>query len=561
MFEAHICLNDIGLNDQERDSKVLTRCLAALAIYIQADCSEEDAGAAVWDGSDDDGIDAAYFDSSTARVILVQSKWIQKGTGEPAANEIGVFAKGVKDLIENNLANFADRLNGQLKDISLQLLTPGTKVHLVLISTGASSIAVHGQSVITQLLNELNIDESDPIASFEVMGLAEVYSGLANDRQQGNVNLDAHIRDWTYIHAPFPAYFGIIDGLQLKNWLKQYGKRLFTANIRYSLGATDVNDQIQQTATNNPENFWYFNNGITLVAHEAPRAPAGGASHDIGIFSLNSASVVNGAQTISSLAMVENDANLSHVRVLIRVILLSTTPPDFGNDVTRANNLQNRIESRDFVAHDPEQRRIREEMKMGGVEYEFLRSENVSSTETSCELIEVMTALACASGDPSLVVQIKAGTGRFFADLSKPPYKTLFNPSTSGVKAFNATVVCRAVDNWIDRKKKSFTKQQQHGFSWGVLVHGNRMLAAAVFKEIDANQLSQPIEQFSKSLQQASIDVICEDVYNKMLAMLQKYYENNVLGSLFKNLAKSKHVFDLITQKVMNKDDNATIKG
>jgi hypothetical protein len=98
------------------------------------------------------------------------------------------------------------------------------------------------------------------------MGLSEVYACLANDPLQGSLTLEATILEWTYIATPYPAYFGMVDGLQLKTWWKSHGKRLVASNIRHSLGVTDVNNEIKQTATSAPEKFWYFNNGITLVA-------------------------------------------------------------------------------------------------------------------------------------------------------------------------------------------------------------------------------------------------------------------------------------------------------
>jgi hypothetical protein len=98
----------------------------------------------------------------------------------------------------------------------------------------------------------------------------------------------------------------------------------------------------------------------------------------------------------------------------------------FENEVTRTNNLQNRIEPRDFVAKDSEQRRTRQEMAIEGIDYQFVRSEEATPTATTCELIEVTTALACASGDSALAVQVQTGIGRFFNDLSKAPYKAIY---------------------------------------------------------------------------------------------------------------------------------------
>ena len=545
MFEPHLDLSDVSAHDLDRDNKVLSRCLAALAIYLQSGCSEKDAAACVWDGADDNGIDAAYFDAADSRVLFVQSKWINKGSGEPEANEISTFVKGVKDAIEQNQADFHARLHPRLADIFLRLGTPGNSVHFVVVSTGASTLAKHGTSIIKGVLDELNGNDPDPIASAEVMGLSEVYSGLANDPLQGSLSLDATILEWASVSSPYTAYFGIIDGLQLKQWWKTHGKRLVSENIRHALGATEVNNQIRQTAAGAPERFWYFNNGITLIADEASKAPSGAASHSAGVFSFKGASIVNGAQTVSSLGKVDNDASLGIVRVPIRVIILKTAPADFGREVTRTNNLQNRIEPRDFVAQDSEQARLRQEMAIEGVDYQFVRSEETSPTPTSCELIEVTTALACAAADPNLAVQVKTGIGRFFGDLQKPPYKILFNPTTSGASAFNATLMQREIDGWIEKKKKALPKKS--GANWGVLVHGNRILAAAVFKKIGALKLSQPIATFPAHLGSLKLDSVCEDAYGKMVAAVQKGYANKFLAVLFKNPSMSKDVFEQTT--------------
>jgi hypothetical protein len=244
MFEPHLDTTDLGASDPERDQKVLTRCLAAMAIYLQAGCTEKEAGESVWDGPDDNGIDAAFFDAATSRVIFAQAKWINKGSGEPEAKEIGCFVKGVKDAVEQDDTDFHKRLQGRFADISLRIGTPGTQIHAVVVSTGTSSLAPHGSSILNRFLNELNGDDPQPIASKEVIGLQEVYAGLASDSSQGTVPLEATVLEWSFIATPYPAYFGIIDGLQLKNWWKVFGRRLVSGNIRHALGVTDVNNEI-----------------------------------------------------------------------------------------------------------------------------------------------------------------------------------------------------------------------------------------------------------------------------------------------------------------------------
>ena len=107
----------------------------------------------------------------------------------------------------------------------------------------------------------------------------------------------------------------------------------------------------------------------------------------------------------------------------------------------------------------------------------------------------------------------------------------------------NATAVQRTIDNWIDEKKKSLLKKS--GPSWGVLVHGNRIFAAAVFGHIDGGKLAQPIQSFGQALPTLGVDAACEVVFNKMVSAIQTHYSNKFLAVLFKNPTMSKHVYDL----------------
>jgi hypothetical protein len=217
MFEPHIDLSDISSNDAERDQKIVSRCLAAMAIHLQTGCTEKEAGESVWDGADDNGIDAAFFDAATSRVVFVQAKWINKGAGEPEAKDIGSFVKGVEDAVEQADTSFHSRLHGKFADISLRIGTPGTQIHAVVVSTGISALAVHGKTILDGLLFDLNGDDPQPIATSEVLGLTEIYAALASDSTLGTVPLDATILEWSYVSSPYPAYLESLMGFSSRS--------------------------------------------------------------------------------------------------------------------------------------------------------------------------------------------------------------------------------------------------------------------------------------------------------------------------------------------------------
>ncbi|MBL8137377.1 MAG: hypothetical protein JNL48_12200 [Acidobacteria bacterium] len=157
------------------------------------------------------------------------------------------------------------------------------------------------------------------------------------------------------------------------------------------------------------------------------------------------------------------------------------------------------------------------------------------------------TALACANGDPTLAVQAKTGLGRFYLDLAKAPYKTLFNPTTTGARAFNAVLLQREIDAWIESKKISLGKKKS-GPEWGVLVHGNRLLAACVFAKVGASALNTTIAAFRPALSGMAVSATCEQVYAAMVAKLKVSFPGRWLAVLFKNPTLSRQVFDAATK-------------
>lgn len=526
------------------DDMFLSRALAAHAVQMATDCSVEDAAKSIWDGPDDNGIDAAYYEADEARVILVQSKWIHAGFGEPAAKDIGSFVKGAFDLIEVNASGFHARLETKVADITKRLQEPGTAIHLIVISTGANILAAPATAYISRFLDEVNSGGIAPMASSSTIGLKEVYSSIASDGTRGNVSLNCQMLHWHFVREPYPAYFGLIDGLTIRQWWREHGKRLLSSNIRHSLGTTDVNAQIRQTAEEAPERFWYFNNGITVIAENTSQAPAAGSTRDAGVFSLLGASIVNGAQTVSTIGLVEDEACLGKIRVSVRVILLNHAPDKFGDEVAKANNLQNRIEPRDFVAQDPQQHRLREEMAMEHIDYQYMRSDEYSPSANSCDVLEVTSALACALGKSHMAVQVKTGLGRFYLDLTKPPYITIFNPATTGSRAFNAAICLRAIDAWIETAKRQLPKKS--GPKHGVLVHGNRVLASLAFAVRLGQHLDKSVSDFKASAPHIgpSFRELMETLVVYAEQVLQQDYEGRHLAILFKNPSETHSVFE-----------------
>jgi AIPR protein len=98
---------------------------------------------------------------------------------------------------------------------------------------------------------------------------------------------------------------------------------LFAENIRVVIPRSDINEGILQTIKTEPDWFAYYNNGITMLAESIEIGPGGALNRDVGYFKLAGASIVNGAQTVSTLGSVlgtEHEPNLGAAFVLVRCI-------------------------------------------------------------------------------------------------------------------------------------------------------------------------------------------------------------------------------------------------
>ena len=539
-FESHIPKDELKATDPEIDIKIQTRCLAAFAVQAATDCTDLDAGAAVIDGGEDNGLDAVFYSPGQNCLVLVQSKWIRDGKSEPDSAEVAKFCNGVHDLVNSEFGRFNERLKRRQSSIENALSNFNCRLMLVLVHTGKSVLAEHATRQIQDLLAELN--DATEIATFQNVGQERIYATMAEGAAGGAINLEFGLSSWGKVETPHVAFYGMVTGTEVAAWWKEHGERLFAKNLRGVLGPTEVNKQVTETIDSRPDDFWYFNNGITVTAKNVEKTIAGGGNRDLGTFRASGAFVVNGAQTVSTVGRYPGSAEtLSRVRIPLRVISLAGSTDDYGALITRTNNTQNRIEARDFVSQDPEQQRIRVELQIEGIEYHLARSEGFKPTDIAFDLEEATVALACATGESNLAVLAKREIGRFWVDLDKAPYKRLFNPSVSSLFIHHCVLFHRMVERRISELIKGLDRRS--GKKYGVLVHGNRLIAAAVFQR---QKLSPPLgdTKLEPGAHYEAVKPIVDDVVEVLTREVGARHVDNFLAVVFKNPTKSKVLFD-----------------
>lgn len=541
LFTGKVDISDIKDTDSEREAKILTRYLAAYAIYYLSGCSELDAGMSVTDSGNDGGIDAIYYSVQFKKLFIVQSKWRKKGNGEVKKEDILKFHEGINNLFDLEFDNFNKKIQNKSSDIELAITNPETKFEIIIIDTcekeELTSENTKFLSLFISKMNENGDMDADPIVNFERLNQGKVHKSLL--KQRDNIEIRIGLMNWGVFsienhETKCKAYYGSVSASEIASWWEKFGDRLFDNNIRKALGKTDVNNEIERTLQEHPDMFWFFNNGITIVADSIKKDHVGGKSRDIGSFELKNFTIINGAQTVSSIGNIgkKDDKLLDNAQVIVRIIDINGNK-SLIKQITKANNRQNKIDGIDFASQDLEQQRIRDELILEGIDYSIVRSENFKPSEKSFNLQEATSSLAAIHKDVSLAVQAKNSIGKFFEDLDDGIYKKVFNSNITGYYVYNAVIFMRNVEEIIYNKIKLITRKNDDEYK--ILTYGRHMLTHLLANKNNIhNNLFNKDFNFDKLVLQKDLDKIL----SKLKETINEFYPNNYLVNLFKNKTK-----------------------
>lgn len=541
IYKDKIDLSDVSTRPpDEQKNQFLTRALAAYALEIEAEIPPDEASKALTDGFDDNGLDAIYISPRDRRIFIVQSKWIHNGSGQPDLGAISKFVKGAEDLLGQRFEMFNGKIKNRKSEIMIALNDPDWKLTGVIAYTGTEKLAIHASDALLQLQRSIN----DTTEYLEITTLTqkELYAALVSKLSGKPITLEIGLRSWGKIEKPFAAYYGQVNVLEVGKWWLDYRTGLFAGNLRSVLGDTEVNKEIRETLDSQPELFWYFNNGITILAHSIKRALAHAGTNEYGTFYCEGISIVNGAQTVSTIGkyLDSSTKKLSETFLPIRLISLESAFEGFGDSVTKTNNRQNRVEVRDFVSLDVEQLRIKTELALEKIEYQVVRSDSFKASPASFDLVESTTSLACALGEADMAVQLKREPGKLWEDVKKSPYTRLFNEKVSGPYVWQCVLVQRSIDDRLDIASKS----EPTGRNQSILIWGNRIIASIVFRLLDFQQLSKKAGfNFLNLIADHDFNTIVDSTAEELISHVASDYPGSYIAMLFRNPTKSKDLY------------------
>lgn len=533
---------------EQHEKNRLSRSLAAFAIEKLADVTPAQAANALIDGGNDNGIDAIYFDRIKNKLWLVQSK----AGGAPDMGENKKVCGGIQDLVDGLFYKFNAAFARIQPDVEEALATDGLQIVGCNVHMG-DELGPHAVVDLNQLKAGLNqfVQRFD----WQDLKLSVVYGWLTSEHAVPPVNVSLTLEKWYGVDQPRRAFYGLVNASQLADLYLQHGKALFEKNIRHYLGTQTVNTAIAATVQDQPVELFYLNNGLTAVCSSIRPAPGG--NNQQSTFTLEGFSVVNGAQTVGSIATVRimSGAVSPDAKVLITLIEVGSSPDNLGPQITRTRNTQNAVKGLHFAALDPQQERLRQELKVSGIDYQYRPSAEASRGGPGVITLEqAAIALASLSGVTRVIVAAKKESGQLY-DLNGEFYSKLFMDSLSGIQLSRSVRIFEYVDQIFsasERAEANYSRRKmyyRHGRFFVLHIFARRHRALIEKSEAD---LSEPDKT---DISRAAIE-LAENIYGVAEGMFGVY---KGYLSIFRNLTDAEPLARVVMQRLSQQDAQAVV--
>ena len=219
-------------------------------------------------------------------------------------------------------------------------------------------------------------------------------------------------RDQTSVVAEIPLKW-------LARLVKENFKYIFASNIRNYKGRNAINREIEKTYENSPKDFWYFNNGITLVCEDYD------LDKDREKIVMYAPQIVNGCQTATTIynCWVAAGESQDNVDGTILIKIIKDGKQKRRKNITRFTNSQTAVTGKDFFALEDFHVILKKNFQSMGYFYEIQSNSirNVSAHQYKGS--EKYQHFFDADFKKKNVLNAKAVTQTYIAALMKLPAK------------------------------------------------------------------------------------------------------------------------------------------
>jgi hypothetical protein len=374
-------------------------------VLKDADLSDEEIESGLVGDGGDGGIDGIYifangdllredFDVSTLKknitleIVIIQSK-TSASFDEEALNRFVAVSNDLFDL-SKNIDRFKSVYNEGVRSAvtnfravykELAARFPSLHFRYVYASRGDSKSVHPNVARKTDILkNAIAKLFSAAQFSFDFLGASDL---LALARRQPITTFDLQVSESISAQG---GYVALVKLAEFARFIRDdHGglrKNLFDANVRDYQGTTQVNEEIQRSLhAKGQENFWWLNNGVTVIAAKAAQSGK--------TITIEDPQVVNGLQTSTEIFKYFSSANTEGEEREVMVRIIVPGKAESNDRIIKATNSQTSIPQASLRATDKVHRDIEEYLEPFGLFYDRRKNMHKNEGRSSEQIIGI----------------------------------------------------------------------------------------------------------------------------------------------------------------------------
>lgn len=300
----------------------------------------------------------------------------------PGPEELDVLSNSELKKISKRCQNFFEESSQSKIKAKMDPSSPGYMATEFLQGIGEKilkyRIVLITDFTLSSYIKNIKIDSINNInTSIEVWDLERLHALAISGSQSEPFSVDE-----TFFNGGLPvfptksvsknvkSYMGVMPAEILSNIYDEYGQRLLESNVRTFLDfRSGVNKGLRRSLLLEPENFFAYNNGITVTADAAELKTEG---EMVLIKSLKNMQIVNGGQTTAAIYFSPREKgaiksekgdipyssiDLNRVSVQMKLTVFDTDDQEFIDEykasISQYANSQNSVQQSDLVSNHP----------------------------------------------------------------------------------------------------------------------------------------------------------------------------------------------------------------
>lgn len=468
---------EFGISDGDR---LRSLAFVYLCVETMLDLDADEAFDCLTDGGGDFGVDALHITEEMDGefgVTLFQGKYKKnlEGNSNFEQNSIEAMVNAIRHIFDPSadLGAINDRLRVKVEQ-ARSLIRDGLipRVRAIACNNGLKWNTDGQQSIDRAVLGDQVTWEH---VNHDV--LIGILQSIKPVDETLRLTGKAMVEDMNYSRV----CVGRMPVVEVAALMKNYGEKLLERNIRRYLGlhGNRVNEGIRATlSSNTPENFYFFNNGITLVCDKFTYNALQQGDFQIKVKNLQ---IVNGGQSCMTILKTAEElekngqALPAQASVLIRLYELSSDNDDVVLQITHATNSQNPVDLKDLRANDVRQQQLEQSIQNLGYSY---RRKRMDATTKATDITTGAAAEAVLAIWRKAPHQAKFLTREHFGKL----YDTIFSESLNGAQVVIAALLYRIAENHRRRPHDDDPLFVRYASCFIAMQMGKRLLKALDIK-------------------------------------------------------------------------------